>query len=218
MKVIVIAAQKGGVGKTTISAHLGVELTMRGHITVLVDTDPQGSLSDWWNSREADQPALVNVPVGELKAALVQLKEMGVEYAIIDTPPAINELISAVTSLADLIIVPAKPSRLDLRAVGPTIELIEGHGKPMVFLVNQAKVKTRLCSQAIMALSQHGKVAPVIYDRNDIVSSMTDGRVAQELDEESKGTQEFRELCDYILKQLTPPRQKGKSAPKANNA
>ena len=52
MRTLVIASQKGGVGKTTIAGHLGVMAESQGAGPVaLIDTDPQGSLSSWWNER-----------------------------------------------------------------------------------------------------------------------------------------------------------------------
>ena len=57
MYVIVLASQKGGAGKTTLAAHLAVIAEAAGDgPAVLIDTDPQGSLSAWWNVRKADSP------------------------------------------------------------------------------------------------------------------------------------------------------------------
>ncbi|MDE2462343.1 MAG: ParA family protein, partial [Alphaproteobacteria bacterium] len=54
MHVLVLASQKGGSGKTTLSGHLAVEAMLAGVGPVaLIDTDPQGSLAEWWNARSA---------------------------------------------------------------------------------------------------------------------------------------------------------------------
>src|SRR5256885_1393018 len=57
MRVLAMASQKGGSGKTTLSGHLAVQAQLSGAGPVcLIDIDPQGSLADWWNEREADMP------------------------------------------------------------------------------------------------------------------------------------------------------------------
>src|SRR5262249_34655532 len=71
MFVIAVASQKGGVGKTTISAHLAVQAGATGHgPAVLIDTDPQGSLGEWWRARKDDTPALAHVKLEDLSASL----------------------------------------------------------------------------------------------------------------------------------------------------
>jgi chromosome partitioning protein len=64
MRILTIASQKGGAGKTTLAAHLAVEAERAGAGPVaIVDTDPQGSLAAWWNSREAPTPLFASVEI-----------------------------------------------------------------------------------------------------------------------------------------------------------
>ena len=92
MRTLVIASQKGGVGKTTIAGHLGVMAESKGAGPVaLIDTDPQGSLSSWWNERKAETPAFASVDIAHLADHLKKLEEAGVKLAIIDTPPAVTD-------------------------------------------------------------------------------------------------------------------------------
>ena len=87
MKVIVLASQKGGVGKTTLTGNLAVAADLAGDgPSVLIDTDPQGSLSAWWNAREADSPALAPATLAGLKDKLKALEAAGFAYAVVDTP------------------------------------------------------------------------------------------------------------------------------------
>jgi chromosome partitioning protein len=184
MKVLALCSQKGGVGKTTLCGHLGVEAEIKGHGPVaLIDTDPQGSLASWWNEREAPEPVFAQVQIANLAEHLRLLDEAGIKLAIIDTPPAVTTMIEQVMAVADLILIPTRPSPHDLRAVGSTVEIAERAGKRMVFVVNGAAQRARITGEAAIALSQHGTVAPVtLYQRTDFASSMIDGRTVQELD------------------------------------
>jgi chromosome partitioning protein len=202
--VVVLASQKGGAGKTTLAAHLAIAAEAAGDgPAVLLDTDPQGSLSAWWNTRQADSPALAPSSIAELKTKLKELEEAGYKLAVIDTPPAITDAIQAVINSADLVVIPTRPSPHDLRAVGSTVSLAQGAGKPFVFALTQAKANTRLTVQAVAALSEYGTVAQAImHDRVDYAASMIDGRTVQEVDGKSRGAAEMAELWAFVKARL----------------
>src|SRR3546814_5368735 len=105
--------------------------------------DPQGSLADWWNEGEADMPAFAQTTVARLQADLDSLRQQGFKLAVIDTLPAITMAIQSVISVAELIVIPTRPSPHDLRAVGATVDLCERAGKPLVFVVNGATPKAK---------------------------------------------------------------------------
>ena len=139
MRVLALASQKGGSGKTTLSGHLAVQAQLAGAgPVVLIDIDPQGSLADWWNEREAEFPAFAQTTVARLASDLAVLRQQGFKLAVIDTPPAITMAIQSVISVAELIVVPTRPSPHDLRAVGATVDIAERHGKPVIFVINAA--------------------------------------------------------------------------------
>ena len=204
MKILVLASQKGGAGKTTLAAHLAIEAERGGAgPVVLIDTDPQGSLSAWWNSREADTPALASAKLNELPAKLDALASAGFNLAVIDTPPAITAAIRDVVKLADLVLIPTRPSPHDLRAVGSTVDIAQDAGKPFAFAVTQAKPTARLTVHAVAALSAHGPVAPaIVHDRVDYAASMVDGRTVQEADPKSRSAQEIKELLAFVQARL----------------
>jgi chromosome partitioning protein len=88
MRILTIASQKGGAGKTTLAAHLAVEAERTGAGPVaVVDTDPQGSLAAWWNSREATAPLFASVDIARLPDHLRTLDRRWVQLVVIDTPP-----------------------------------------------------------------------------------------------------------------------------------
>jgi len=204
MIVVAIASQKGGSGKTTLSGHLAVEADRAGAGPVtLIDTDPQGSLSQWWNARAARTPQFAKVGAFELEAALTHLARTGTRIAIIDTPPAISDSISHVIAHADLVIVPTRPSPHDLRAVGATVDMAERFDKPLIFVVNGATARARITGEAAVALSQHGVVAPVtLHHRVDFAASMVDGRTVGEVVPKSASAKEMTELWVYIQERL----------------
>lgn len=204
MRTLVVASQKGGVGKTTIAGHLGVIAESQGAGPVaLIDTDPQGSLSSWWNERQADTPAFASVEISSLAGHLKQLEKAGMKLAIIDTPPAVTETIKTVLAVADLVLIPTRPSPHDLRAVGSTVDLVEAAGKRMIFVINGAAQRAKITAEAAIALSQHGTVAPItLYQRTDFAAAMIDGRTAQEIDSSSRSASEVGELWKYVYTQL----------------
>ena len=204
MRVLALASQKGGSGKTTLSGHLAVQAQLAGAgPVVLIDIDPQGSLADWWNERETDLPAFAQTTVARLASDLEILRQQGFKLAVIDTPPAITMAIQSVISVAELIVVPTRPSPHDLRAVGATVDLCERAGKPRVFVVNAATPKAKITSEAAVALSQHGTVAPVtLHHRTDYAASMIDGRTVMEVDPNGRSAEEIRQLWTYISDRL----------------
>lgn len=204
MRVLAFASQKGGSGKTTLTGHLAVQAGRSGHgPVVLIDIDPQGSLSDWWNERTAEEPAFAQTTVSRLAADLEILRQQGFKLAMIDTPPAITMAIQSVIQVAELIVVPTRPSPHDLRAVGATVDMCTRAGKPLVFVVNAATPKARITADATLALSQHGTVAPIIvHQRTDFAVSMIDGRTVMELDAKSRSTAEIEALWTYVCDRL----------------
>ncbi|KQU56007.1 chromosome partitioning protein ParA [Sphingomonas sp. Leaf339] len=204
MRVLALASQKGGSGKTTLSGHLAVQAQRSGHgPVVLIDIDPQGSLADWWNEREGEYPAFAQTTVARLPGDLELLRQQGFKLAVIDTPPAITMAIQSVIQVAELVVVPTRPSPHDLRAVGATVDLCDRAGKPLIFVVNAATAKARITSEAAVALSQHGTVAPVmVQQRVDFAASMIDGRTVMECDPKSKSAAEITALWTYIADRL----------------
>ena len=99
---------------------------------------------------------------------------------MIDTPPAINMAIQRVINVADLVVIPTRPSPHDLRAVAGTVDMVERAQGAMVFVVNAANLRAKITADAVVALSQHGTVAPAfVQQRVDFATSMIDGRTVR---------------------------------------
>ena len=203
MNVLALAARKGGSGKTTLAAHLAVEAERIGNGPVtLMDLDPQQSLTAWWNDRQAETPKLLEITGSKLRAELAKAENVP-GLVVIDTPPQDSQAISSVIEVADLVLIPCRPSPHDLRGVGFTVELCQRAKRPFVFALTQAIGRSQIVQQALLALSQHGPVATAIFhNRVDYAGSMTDGRTAPELDPKGKAAVEIAELWKYVYTQL----------------
>lgn len=204
MHVIVLASQKGGAGKTTLSRHLAVQAERVGDgPVVLIDADPQGGLAGWWNRRQADTPVFFASNLDDLPQHLTQAERGGFKLVIIDTPPQATALIRSVVRLANLVLIPTRPSPDDLDAVGRTIDIVEDAGKPMVFVINGATKNARITGQAAIALSQSGTVAsPMIHHSVSFPTSGIDGRTVGELEASGNPAREIAELWTYVSVRL----------------
>jgi chromosome partitioning protein len=183
MQTIVINSQKGGSGKTTLCAHLAVQAERSGDgPAFVIDTDPQGTLSTWHEKREAEAPQRAEVALADIAAGLKQLEQHKAAYCFIDTAPTRTDENVALFKLADLVLVPIRPSPSDLWAAAATVALLKEADIPFLFVLTQAKGNASITGQAAAALSHHGAVAETfIADRVPYAAAMTDGRTAIEL-------------------------------------
>ena len=101
---------------------------------------------------------------------------------LIDTAPNRGDENAQLFELADLVLVPVRPSPSDLWAVSATVTLLKRAGTPFLFVVNQATLNANITAQAIASLSHHGPVAEtIIASRVYYAAAMTNGHTAPEL-------------------------------------
>ena len=160
MKTITLAASKGGVGKTTLCSSLSAVAGQKNKVAI-IDLDPQGSLTNWWNKRENDSPTLLQASAADLPRVLKKAEKDGFEYILIDTPPAHMQTIEIGIKVADYVLVPCQPSPVDIEAIGDTLTLIEDMKKPFAFVINRVISRTQIGKDAILLLANHGKIAGV---------------------------------------------------------
>src|SRR5689334_7437302 len=140
LRTIVFVTQKGGAGKTTLAASLAVAAAEAGEKAVALDLDPQGSLASWGSDRTADDPAvdaLNGDRVNQLPAILTGLRQQGYTLAVLDCPGIASTATTAAMRAADLCLIPARPTRLDIRATQPTIQSLMTLKQEFAFVLNQ---------------------------------------------------------------------------------
>ena len=138
MHVITLAAQKGGVGKTTVAVNLAVASQAAGIKTALFDLDPQESATAWSERREAELPHVEPISARRLNQAIDAAEANGFGLTIIDTPPAAGTEAAAAAQRADLVLIPCRPSLIDLDAIKRTAQLIMSTGRAAFVVLNTA--------------------------------------------------------------------------------
>ncbi|MGI4852255.1 MAG: AAA family ATPase [Janthinobacterium lividum] len=213
MKVLVLASAKGGASKTTLAYCMAVAAAHEtGLRAVLIDMDPQGSLTGWWRSREALQPAMAACTVADLDAKVAALGAEGYDLLVIDTPPQVTASIGAVVALADLVVIPVRPSPIDLASVGRTVEIARKHEKPIAFVLAQATRGASLTTQALAALSAHGPIAGTMHYHVAHAATAGIGLSLPEHDAKAAGAKDIASIWDYVQGKLTPSTKTFKAA------
>ena len=169
MPVVAIVNQKGGTGKTTLATNLASVLAEKGAV-LLLDADPQASSQNWAASDWASPDALAVKGVGKGNL-LEQVRSMARDYdwIIIDGPPGITRTSADAVRAADLVLIPAKPSPLDVWAAADIVAAVRARQKSTngipraAFVINMAQPRTRLGRQIDAALAELG--IPVLRAR-----------------------------------------------------
>jgi chromosome partitioning protein len=204
MRTIVISSQKGGGGKTTLTALLGVEAERSDGPAWLIDTDKQGTLSQWHDRREAERPERADIPFTGLKATLPTIAAQGGAFCFIDTAPTVTEQTRKIIELADLVLIPVQPSPLDAWAIGDTVDIARDKGKPFLFVMTKANAQANVTAQTIAALSHHGPVAAsFIASRVAYATAMASGLTAPELAASGPAAQETAAIWREVKAQFT---------------
>ncbi len=155
-KVITIAQQKGGSGKTTLAANLAVAFARAGLSVALLDTDPQGSLGRWFMARRARGPAGMEFSTASAWGVSYECEKLRklVDVVIVDTPPKVDADLRPALREADLILIPVASSHVDLWATEGVIDLARRERKRPRIVLNRTRAGTRLGVEVAAAAAQ----------------------------------------------------------------
>src|SRR5262245_3170124 len=137
MNIITLASRKGGPGKSTLTAHLAACAHAAGHRCLVIDADPQGSLTLWHSLRKDGQPPLQNAARG-IDRALAFAAIEGFAWVFIDTAPTMWVVVQEAIRAATMVVIPARPGFFDLNAVRETVATGRERNKPYCVVLNAA--------------------------------------------------------------------------------
>jgi chromosome partitioning protein len=207
MQTIVLATQKGGSGKSTLAIGLAVAAMQAGHVVRMIEADRQGTLANWRRRRDAAEPIVEAITgAGDLERRLHVFDRSGVTLTIIDTAGGLNPMTTAAIRCADLCLIPARPSLLDIEATAPTLSNILSFDRPFCFVLNQTPMRSQrtdaaenLLDDAATALDLSGLVAqPNITMRNEHQDALGRGLAVTEYAPTSRAAQEMGSLWQWI--------------------
>jgi chromosome partitioning protein len=205
MHAIVLATQKGGSGKSTLAIGLAIAAMDDGHRVGVIDADPQGTISNWGRRRTNPKPRIARVDSGmAIERAILDLGRDGCTIAIIDTAATDNGLSASAIGLADLCLIPARPSPADIEAALPTLSIVRRFDRRLAFVLNQTPARSNRNSEAATALHAAGVLAlPYIVQRNDHQDALGAGLGVTEYDPHGKAAEEVRGLWRWVWQSLT---------------
>ena len=203
MKIIAFVTQKGGAGKTTLTANCAIAAEARKKNVLILDLDPQASAEVWYQDREAESPRLVKIESWSLPDAISRAQTAGFDYVLIDTPGRDEPSTTAAIRAADFCIIPCRPTPLDLKAVPPTVATINRLSKPAVFVLSQTPARGERVREAEVGLGMLGIVSPVrIVARAAYQDAHGAGLGVLEYEPSGKAAAEIRQLWDWIVKKM----------------
>lgn len=207
-RIITIAQQKGGAGKTTLAAQLAVTWARRGNAVGLVDIDPQRSLASWHGWRREHHPGGVELHLSDvagwrLGTELGRLRQR-FDVIVVDTPPHAETEARAAVRAADMLLLPIQPSPMDLWATAPTARMAETENTPALIVMNRMPPRGKLPEIMLEKLLEEG--LPIAHtklgNRVAYAASMMEGKGVVEYQPSSTAAREIGALATEVMATL----------------
>ena len=205
MRTVALVTQKGGSGKSTLSASLAVEAQANRETVFLVDMDPQKSLTTWAENRNDERLGVEAIAPRQLPAVLNALASSGVTLAIIDTPASLSQASEAAMLAADLIVIPVRPTVFDIWSSEATWRRIQTFRKECVFVLNQCPIvqSNRRLKEGVTALETMGGILqPMVSARVDYQEAMQRGLGPTEINPTGPAADEIRDLWQSLRRRI----------------
>ncbi len=205
-QVITIAQQKGGAGKTTLAIHLAIAWSLQGKSVIMLDIDPQGSLTKWYNTRienfgqTAKFPEVRTVTGWRVSNEVSRLAQDH-DIVVIDSPPHTQTEAKIAIRSASLAIIPVQPSPVDMWATEPTVRLAAEERVPLLLVLNRVPPRTTLTEEIVQGLKAYdASIAnTTLGNRVLLASSLLVGRGIGEYSPKSQACEEINALAAEVL-------------------
>ena len=212
MRTIAFLTQKGGAGKTTLAASLAATAACTGERVIVLDLDPLQSLVRWAKRRETAKPAnkvivepLERDRLPRLRTILEGLAGAGFTLAIFDTSGADAAAVRLVSEVADLCLLPTRPTCLDVEAGAATFRAVFLAKRKAAFVLNQcpSSYHSTRASEAAKRLISLGVLAePMLSARMVFQDAIAAGLGVTEYALMSKAAEEIATLWKWSRDQL----------------
>jgi chromosome partitioning protein len=210
MQMIVLATQKGGSGKSTLAIGLALAAIQAGHTVRLIETDSQGTLSNWQRRRPNAEPIVEPVyAASDVEQRLQSLDRDGVTLAIVDTAGGVSAATNSAIRYADFCLIPTRPSVADIEATAATLSVVRAWRKPFAYILNQTPIRGARLGNAETTLSDEAArdiaevvARPFIVMRNDHQDALSAGLAVSEYAPSGKSAEEIRGLWQWIEARL----------------
>lgn len=200
-KIVAVAQQKGGAGKTTLAVQLAVTWATQGFKVAMLDVDPQGSLAAWFSLRgdKANTLSALDLPGWKLSSEIDRLKP-NYDLLVIDTPPHAETDARVAVRAAGLIVVPVQPSPMDLWATKPTLEMARKEKTDALLVLNRLPARGKLIDVVREKIAQENMplAQSSIGNRSAFAASMMEGKGVVESQPKGTAAQEIRALAQEI--------------------
>jgi chromosome partitioning protein len=195
--------QKGGSGKSTLCISLAVAAQEAGASVCILEMDRQATISDWAENRTAEGPEVAQIEAPQLEDVMKRLKESSYEYVFIDTPGVDSQGTLAAIRVADLCVIPTRPTPADLRAFKPTLAAVYRLEKKFAFVLNQTPPRSFRVRDATDGLAVLGVLPDVnIVMRNDHQDAIGMGQGVTEFNPSGPAAAEIRKLWTWLEKRM----------------
>lgn len=211
MKIVTFAAQKGGVGKTTTAVNIALAAQAVGLKVALFDLDMQESATSWFERRvekfpDLDEELHVEFTTSRrLQTGIASAEANGYDLVIVDTPPAAGPDAVEAVQAADLVLIPCRPSLLDLDAIKRTAQLLKTTKAQGFVLLNAAPPTAVTLIEEAQNFAEATGLAvasAVLRERTTFRNSWPTGQGVIEYEPEGKAAAEIANLMKFIIEKL----------------